>query len=174
MSASLQTIKMAALVLCTLASLTLVPARAQTSDNVIYLDQAWSQNDREWYWHFSQGSVVLGYDIFLNLEVADGQDLFRTDANLVRYGLIPDTVNYMNPDALPIGFSKQTVVTPIKGWPAGDYVGLTCAGCHSAQLKYKGKVIRIEGGGNNAIDMQGSENDSCKFSVEPPMPLIGA
>ncbi|MBV9306676.1 MAG: hypothetical protein JOZ45_11070, partial [Acidobacteriaceae bacterium] len=41
-----------------------MPANAQsTSDNVIYLNQAWSQDDRDWYYHFSQGSVVLSYDI---------------------------------------------------------------------------------------------------------------
>jgi hypothetical protein len=148
--------KMAALVISatTLTALTFVPARAQTSGNVIYLNQAWSQEDREWYWHFSQGSAALAYDIFLNLEVAGGQDLFRSDANSVRYGLIPDPVNSNNPDGLPIGISKATVTTPIKGWPAGDYVGMTCAACHSSQLRYKGKLIRIEGGGNNAIDMQ--------------------
>jgi hypothetical protein len=154
MSARFQTIKVIALLISatTLAALTLVRARAQTSDNVIYLNQAWSKEDQQWYWHFSQGSAVLGYDVLLNLEVAGGQDLFR--ANLVRYGLIPDSANYMNPDALPIGMSKQTVATPIKGWPAGDYVGLTCAACHSSQLRYKGKVIHIEGGGNNAIELQ--------------------
>src|SRR5215471_568390 len=71
---------------------------------VIYLNQAWSQADREWYWHFSQGSAVLAYDIFLNLEVAGGQDLFRSDANSARYGLItqPQGSSY-NPDGLPIG-----------------------------------------------------------------------
>jgi hypothetical protein len=57
-SAKLQTMKMAALVVSTtLAGSALVPARAQTSDNVIDLNQAWSQNDREWYWHISQGST---------------------------------------------------------------------------------------------------------------------
>ena len=40
-------------------------------------------------------------------------------------------------------------------WPAGDYMGLTCAACHNGQLRYKGKLIRIEGGFNNAIDLQG-------------------
>jgi len=155
MPATLKTMKVAALISATaLTALTLVPARAQTSDNVINLNQAWSKEDHEWYWHFSQGSAVLGYDLFLNLEVAGGQDLFRADANLARYGLIPDSVNYMNPDALPIGISKQTVATPIKGWPPGDYVGMTCAACHSGQLRYKGKIIRIEGGVNNAIDLQ--------------------
>jgi hypothetical protein len=126
----------------------------QPKQPVIFLKQAWSQKDSEWYWHFSQGSAVLGYDIFLNLEVADGQELFRADANLVRYGLIPDAANYMNPDALPIGISKETVTSPIKGWPAGDYVGMTCAACHSGQIRYQGKFIHIEGAGNNAIDMQ--------------------
>jgi hypothetical protein len=139
--------------------LALVPARTQTGDNIIYLNQTWSQDDREWYYHFSQGSAVLAYDIFLNLEVSGSQDLFRSDANTARYGLIPDAANWNNPDGLPIGFSKATVATPIKGWPAGDYVGLTCAACHSGQLKFKGKLIRIQGGGNNAIDLQGLVRD---------------
>ena len=44
---------------------------AQASrERVIYLDQGWSQEDREWYYHFSQGSAVLSYDVYLNLEVA--------------------------------------------------------------------------------------------------------
>src|SRR5215469_830278 len=75
------------------------PAVSQASDtSVVYLNQAWSQDDREWYYHFSQGSAVLAYDVFLNLEVADGQDLFRSDANSVRYGLVPDAANVGNPD----------------------------------------------------------------------------
>ena len=120
MSARLQPMKMAALIISatTLTGLSSIPARAQTSDNIIYLNQAWSPNDREWYYHFSQGSAVLAYDIYLNLAVAGGQDLFRSDANSIRYGLIPDPANRNNPDGLPIGMSKETVVTPIKGWPA--------------------------------------------------------
>src|ERR1700719_5200435 len=79
------------------------PAVAQSrSDSVIYLNQAWSQDDREWYYSFSQGSAVLSYDIFLNLEIVGGQDLFRSDGNLARYGLTPTTANKYNPDALPI------------------------------------------------------------------------
>ena len=92
---------------------------AQTaSEPVIHLNQAWSQDDREWYYNFSQGSAVIAYDIFLNLEVAGGQDLFRSDASLVRYGLFPNSANSQNPDGLPIGISKATVATPIKGRPA--------------------------------------------------------
>ena len=134
-----------------------MPANAQsTSDNVIYLNQAWSQDDRDWYYHFSQGSVVLSYDIFLNLEVADGTDLFRSDANSERYGLITQPAGSpYNPDGLPIGISKTVIST--SQWPGeetGEFAGLTCAACHEAQLKYKGKHVRIEGGSANTFDLQ--------------------
>jgi hypothetical protein len=133
------------------------PTAAQTSSDqsVIYLNQAWSQDDRDWYYHFSQGSVVLSYDIFLNLEVADGREPFRSDANSERYGLITQPAGSpYNPDGLPIGISKTTVATPIAGWPAGDYAGPTCALCHETQLNYKGKRIRIDGAPANMFDMQ--------------------
>jgi hypothetical protein len=133
-----------------------VPAAAQSSDeSVIFLNQAWSQEDREWYGHFSQGSAVLSYDIFLNLEAADGSQLFRSGLNDARYGLILESPNSYNPDGLPIGISKTTVATPIKGWPAGDYAGVTCAACHEGELKYHGKRIRIQGGNSSTVDLQG-------------------
>ena len=123
-----------------------------SSEPVIYLNQGWSEEDREWYYHFSQGSAVLSYDIYLNLEVAGSQELFRSGA---RYGLIPGTVSSYNPDGLPIGISKTTVATPIKGWPAGDYAGVTCAACHEGELNHKGKRIRIHGGNSPTVDLQG-------------------
>ena len=114
-------------------------AAAQTASDqsVIYLNQAWSQDDREWYYSFSQGSAVLSYDIFLNLEIVGGQDLFRSDGNLARYGLIPTTANKYNPDALPIGITKTVVAAAVKGWPVGEYMGPNCAACHEGQLDYK-------------------------------------
>ena len=136
-----------------------VPANAQqagtptaSSEPVIYLNQAWSQEDREWYYHFSQGSAFLAYDIYLNLEVSGSQDLLRSGA---RYGLLPGPASSYNPDGLPIGISKTSVATPIKGWPAGDYAGVTCAACHEGELKYKGKRIRIQGGNSPTVDLQG-------------------
>jgi hypothetical protein len=130
-------------------------AAQSTSDGVTYLNQAWSEDDREWYYSFSQGSAVLSYDIFMNLEAAGGQDLWRSNANVVRYGMIPTSANKYNPDGLPIGISKTTVAAPVKGWPAGDYAGLTCAACHEGQLDYKGKHVRIEGGVSHTVDLQG-------------------
>ena len=138
----------------------LLPASAQQAapsagaQSVVLLNQAWSQDDRDWYYSFSQGSAVLSYDIFLNLEAAESQNLFRSGLNSTRYGMLPGAANSYNPDGLPVGLSKTVVATPIKGWPAGDYVGVTCAACHEGQLKYKDKHIRIAGGISSAFDFQ--------------------
>lgn len=131
-------------------------ARAQVAQPaVIYLDQAWSQDDREWYYNFSQGATVLSYDIFLNLEVADGQELFRSDANSERYGLIPQPRTAANPDGLPIGISKTVISQPKwKGAATGEFAGVTCAMCHNSELRYQGKRVRIDGANNNVLDFQ--------------------
>jgi hypothetical protein len=129
-------------------------AAAQTADNaVVYLDQGWSQADREMYYQISQGSTVLDYNIFLNLEVADSQELFRSDANSDGYGLtIQAATPRTNPDGLPIGLAR-TVTT--EGRWKGDRIGLTCAACHNTQLTYRGRGIRIDGGVGNNFDMMG-------------------
>src|SRR5689334_11992179 len=142
---------------CAFGLLGLEPAAAQSpGDPVVYLNQAWSQEDRDWYYHFSQGSTVISYDIFLNLEVADSQELFRADANSERYGLITQPANpQSNPDGLPIGISKTVIATPRwKDQETGEFAGLTCAACHEGQLSYKGKRIGIEGGVGNTFDIQ--------------------
>jgi hypothetical protein len=157
--------------------LTLEPATPQSSgEPVIYLDQGWSQADREWYYQFSQGSTVLSYDIFLNLEVAGGQELFRSDANSERYGLITQPTNpRTNPDGLPIGLSKTMVTKALlKDEQTGEQVGLNCAACHNAQLNFQGKRIRIDGGVGNTFDfmnyiyalddaLQATQSDAAKF-----------
>ena len=157
MKIALASNRLAAVALISVTAAGQLPQRAMaqaTSEPVIYLNQAWSQDDRDWYYHFSQGSAVLSYDIFLNLEVAGGPDLFRSDGNLARYGLIPTSANTYNPDALPIGITKTVVATPVKGWPAGDYMGPNCAACHEGQLDYNGKHVRIDGGISHTFDFQ--------------------
>jgi hypothetical protein len=105
----------------------------------------------------------MSYDIFLNLEVADGHELFRSDANSERYGLItrPPGSPY-NPDGLPIGISKTVIATPL--WPGeetGEFAGLTCAAYHETQLNYKGKHVRIDAGPANTLKMRMARRTSC-------------
>ena len=132
-----------------------VPAAAAaqaSTDHVIFLDQGWSKDVREGYYHISQGTTVMPYDIFLNLEAAGSQDLFRSDANSERYGLTPDPADpKWNPDGLPIGPGK-TVTT--EGPWKGEDVGINCATCHNTELFYQGKRVRIDGGVGNHFDLE--------------------
>jgi hypothetical protein len=125
----------------------------ESKDEVIVLNQAWSKADRQAYYQTPQGSAAISYDIFLNLEAAGSTGLFRSDANLAGYGLIsqaPDPV--YNPDGLPIGVAK----TSIKDGPfKGDWAGLTCAACHTGQLEYQDKHIRIDAGVPHLFDFMG-------------------
>ena len=158
---------------CALWLIPLERVAAQTpGDAVIYLDQGWSSADREMFYQISQGSSIASYDIFLNLEVAGSQELFRSDANSERFGLIPQAANpRTNPDGLPVGFAKNVVT---EGRWKGVTVGPNCAACHTAELSYKAKKIRIDGGHTIAFDLfgyiealddafQATLTDSAKF-----------
>jgi len=107
------------------------PAHSKVS----YLDQNWSDIDREYFYFADQGSRLLPYDYFLYLEQADSVNLFRDDENMRRLGLIPTIKSKNNPDALPIGLARN-----------GDQMGPTCAACHTQQIIYQNETIRIDGG----------------------------
>ena len=114
---------------------------------VAYLNQAWSEQDRADYYWTSQGSALISYDIYLALQQAGSADLFSSAAHSDRMGLLLDgSDSKNNPDNLPIGVTK-TVVSA--GQFAGTYMGLTCAACHTSQLQYQDKQIRIDGGVGN-------------------------
>ncbi|MGE4616036.1 MAG: di-heme-cytochrome C peroxidase, partial [Gammaproteobacteria bacterium] len=122
----------------------LVPSVATET---ILLDQGWDDHDRAWFYHINQGSRLLSYGVFMALEAADGRALFRDDANLRRYGYIPAPPTQYNPDGLPIGFARDR-----------EYVGLTCAACHTSEFEYGGVRVRIEGGQAH-IDLQSMLDD---------------
>ena len=122
-----------------------------TYSDVVFLDQGWSDEDRLRYYNTSQGSAALSYDIFLNLEKATDQSLFRADENMTGYGLVPQPADpKYNPDGLPIGITR-TIITD--GPWKGEWAGLGCALCHTGQLEYKGTKIRIAGGNSNTLDI---------------------
>src|SRR5690606_29961917 len=105
----------------------------------IYLDQGWSESDSLWFYNTTQGSGLLPYDFFLVLEQAEAEELFRANANIDRYRYLPQKPTFFNPDGLPVGFTRED-------YQGKDYVGLTCAACHTGQVNYQGTAIRIDGG----------------------------
>lgn len=101
--------------------------------------QNWKPSDSLWFYTVTQGSDMMPYDFFMVLEQKDHAEPFRTNENMNRYRYLPQKATSSNPDALPVGFAKDT-------YKGKDYVGFTCAACHTSQINYKDKGIRIDGG----------------------------
>ena len=116
---------------------------AQSQDNKpAYLDQGWSAADRNMFYTTTQGSEMMPYDWFLALEQPDSNNLFLADG-LARFGYLPNPDKTNNPDSLPVGFVKDSGEN-------GDWVGMTCAACHTSQINFAGKTLQIDGGPTDA------------------------
>src|SRR5262249_6756080 len=119
--------------------------------SVRFLEQGWSQGESAWFYSVNQGSDLLPYDFFLSLESAGSSRPLLSDENVARWRYLPQAKSKRNPDGLPVGFTKDE-------YRGHEYLGLTCAACHTAQLNYKGVAVRIDGGPSLA-DMQGFLRD---------------
>jgi len=116
-------------------------AGAPAAGSIVTLDQGWSADIQQRFWFTDQGSQILPYSWLLALEQAGSQLSFRTDANIERLGYFPERPSKYNPDGLPIGFAKTRDPASGEHW-----MGPTCAACHTGQVKYRGKIIRVDGG----------------------------
>jgi hypothetical protein len=112
---------------------------------VNYLDQ-WSADDRQTYYFTPQGTQVKGlrYDWFTALELPFSEQRFASPEYLARFGFLVDpgqkpTSN--NPGNLPVGFTRhQNAGSP------DTFLDITCAACHTGELRFEGQTIRIDGG----------------------------
>ena len=120
-------------------AVTLQPA----ADGIYYLDQGWSDADRQEYYHLTQGTRILPYDWFLALEMAESEKPFISDESMARFRFIP---NKNNPDGLPVGFAKTILDPSFKDPLSNEWVGFACSACHTGEMTYQGKNIRIDGG----------------------------
>jgi len=116
------------------------------SEDIEYLDQGWGAKDSLWFYQASQGSNLLPYDFFLFLKQTGQEELFRSDQNINSYRYLPQVKTLSNPDALPVGMSKDI-------YQKKAYLGFTCAACHTSQINVKKPDsesefmgIRIDGG----------------------------
>ncbi len=106
--------------------------------SIRYLPQNWEPKDSLWFDSVTQGSDLIPYDFFLVLEQPNGQ-LFRSNEHMNNaYRYLARKPTYSNPDGLPIGFTKDN-------YQGQDFIGYTCAACHTNQINYKGVGIRIDG-----------------------------
>jgi len=116
-----------------------------------YLNQGWENHDSLWFYNTTQGSALLPYDFLLALEQPTNKPpveckkrdqsgaWFICDANVDRFRYLPQKQTAFNPDALPVGFVKES-------YQGKDYVGYTCAACHTGQINFENRALRIDGG----------------------------
>ncbi|MCZ6526831.1 MAG: di-heme-cytochrome C peroxidase, partial [Gammaproteobacteria bacterium] len=110
----------------------------------IYLEQGWSAADSLWFYNTTQGSALLPYDFFVVLEQENSQELLRSNNNMDKFRYLPQKQTFFNPDGFAVGFTRDS-------YQGKDYVGYTCAACHTNQVNYTNKeglttAIRIDGG----------------------------
>jgi len=100
---------------------------------------------------------LLDFDVFMSIPSASNQAVFAARANLETYGFLYSN-NYAagtGQAELPIGIVKDTRGeghTPLSKHAQDltrDYVGMTCAACHTGDLKYKGERFLIHAGQSN-------------------------
>ncbi|NQV99245.1 MAG: hypothetical protein HQ483_06080 [Rhodospirillales bacterium] len=109
------------------------------------VSQGWNEDVRRAFWFTPQGALMMPYDWFLHLETADGTTKFSSPENMERLGYLtarsetPENVNDIwNPDGLPIGFARTPTL-------AGDFVGPTCAACHTNLMIAGDMALLIDG-----------------------------
>ena len=116
------------------------------------VSQNWSDEEASWFYNAPQGSYLLRYEWFLNLEQPDSSILFRDTANIQALGYLSRTKDAQNPgaqnpDGLPIGFTRDD--KPLAGGGVESYLGMTCAACHTGHVNYEGKTFIIDGAPTN-------------------------
>ena len=117
-------------------------SQGDSAERIVYLEQGWSPIDSALFYTSNQGSRLVPYGWFLALEQPTSEQLFRDNRNIDRLRFLPRKPSPLNPHGLPVGFVKDPAEQPGKI----DWLGLTCAACHTAQVNYKGVGYRIDGG----------------------------
>jgi len=140
------------------------------ADDGTYWMNSWDQDCYEygentcrdgWY-KTPQGSHLVMWEVFKTIEEANSQNLFSERNSLSKYGfLFPEQNSYtpgnydgsyeervernLSQDGLALGMVKdKSQLDNI------NYLGLTCAGCHTSSITYGSNNYFVEGGQANA------------------------
>ncbi len=154
-----------------LSCLILLAMPLMASDEIYWMngwDQDCYENNtnscREDWYSIPQGSHLLKWEVFHTIETEDTEELFSARESLTNYGfLYPEASGdyedtevydgragerveqYVSEYGLPIGFVKDK--SQLDGH---NYMGLTCAACHTGKVSYGDKTYYVEGGQANA------------------------
>ncbi|MGH6823415.1 MAG: di-heme-cytochrome C peroxidase, partial [Methylocella sp.] len=129
----------------------LAPVMPSMSDEIVNVEQGWSTADKAAWYTLSQGSRLLPLSWLRALEQPDSDKPFLAPDYMAAFHYIP------GPGAsdLPMGFAidaqddSQLSATKLR-WKEGQstnepWAGMNCSACHSNELTYNGKRLRVEG-----------------------------
>lgn len=116
------------------------------------LDQGWAPHDVAWFNSVSQGSRLLPRAWYDALERAGSTQPFAAAGHIASF-------RYLARDGdLPVGFAEdrqadgelspeRTRLRWFKGQGEREpWLGMTCAACHTGQVKYRGQTLTVLGG----------------------------
>ena len=129
----------------TILSLLVAGVSCKPDSGGSFLKQGWSQEQRQEFYHKSQGTRLIPLPWLLALTQKGGTEPFLADANVARFRFIPDSKHKFNEHGLPVGFAVTQIPSmddPAKMIP---WVGWSCAACHTGQIVANGKTVQIDG-----------------------------
>ena len=117
-------------------------------------DQNWTESDRQWFNHTTQGTTTFPLDWFLALEQPQllgigAAPRFLESDYIGRFGFLPNPNTDYNPHGLPVGLAIDSDFVDQTTKERQTVVGQTCAACHSGQINYRGVGLRVDGGPAN-------------------------
>jgi hypothetical protein len=129
----------------------LAPVFPSMSDEIVNVEQGWSPADKTAWYTLTQGSRLLPLSWLRALEQPDSDKPFLAPEYMASFHYIP------GPGAsdLPIGFTiddqddSRLSATKLR-WKEGQsakepWAGMNCSACHSNEITYNGKRMRVEG-----------------------------
>jgi hypothetical protein len=112
----------------------------------VTLCQNWDAQEQQKFWFLSQGSQIIPYQWFLFLEQPNSAKLFVDGLHMDSFRYLPQKKTALNPDGLPIGFTKDAAKNnPSYEKISQDWLGVTCAACHTGQVEFQGHKVLIDG-----------------------------
>ena len=118
----------------------------------INLQQCWDKSDQVRFYTTNQGSQIAPYDLIKHLEMPGSTDKFFARANFERWRFLTLEKTDRDQDSdvdqtlqdWPLGFAINSNSSGKEAWQ-GKWLGVTCAACHTAQIEYNRKKIRVDG-----------------------------
>jgi hypothetical protein len=129
----------------------LAPVFPSMSDEIVNVEQGWSPADKTAWYTTTQGSRLLPLSWLRALEQPDSDKPFLAPEYMAGFHYLPGPGG----SDLPIGFAidaqddSQFSATKLR-WKEEQsskepWAGMTCSACHSNEITYSGKRLRVEG-----------------------------